>query len=342
MTLTPRQVADGAGRHGPDRPALDRRWPAAATRVGSPGPRVAFVARGRRATPAPGIAARRSAALLIANRGEIAVRVARTARRMGIRVVGVHAAGRAPARRRRRGARDRLVPRRRRAPRGRRGASGADAIHPGYGFLAENPEFAAPSAAAGPGLGRAARRRRSRQWATRPRRVGARPLTACRPSPATTARRRTTRRWRREAARIGYPAARQAVSAGGGGKGMRVVAGAAELAEALAAARREAHRVIRRRSADPRALPRRAAPRRGPGAVRRARQRASTSASATASPSGATRRSSRRRRRPRSRPSCGRGWARRRWRSPAAVGYVERRHGRDAPDRRAASSSSSR
>src|SRR5688572_25725706 len=86
--------------------------------------------------------------LLIANRGEIAVRVARSARRMGLRVIGVHAADeRAP------GGTDEaheigsyLDPDELLAVALR---SGADAIHPGYGFLAENAAFARAVAESG-------------------------------------------------------------------------------------------------------------------------------------------------------------------------------------------------
>ena len=95
--------------------------------------------------------------LLIANRGEIACRIARTARAMGLRTVAVysdadvHAAhveaadeavriGPAPARESYLSSDAILAAAR---------ATGADAIHPGYGFLSENAEFAEACAAAG-------------------------------------------------------------------------------------------------------------------------------------------------------------------------------------------------
>ena len=177
--------------------------------------------------------------LLIANRGEIAVRIARTARRLGIRVIGVHPRDERPpddvseahvigsyldA--------DELIAVAR--------ASGADAIHPGYGFLAENPGFAEsvvragmtwvgppPSAIAAMGDKAAARRAvAEHDVPTVPGYDG----TA--QDDATLAD---------EAARVGFPLLVKP-SAGGGGKGMRVVRGPADLADALAAARREADR----------------------------------------------------------------------------------------------------
>jgi acetyl-CoA carboxylase, biotin carboxylase subunit len=95
--------------------------------------------------------------VLVANRGEIALRVARTCREMGIRVVAVYssedrdsqlvrfadeavAIGPAPARRSYMYAPAILEAARR---------AGADAIHPGYGFLSEDPHFAAACAAEG-------------------------------------------------------------------------------------------------------------------------------------------------------------------------------------------------
>ena len=97
------------------------------------------------------------AKLLIANRGEIACRVARTARRLGVRTVAVysdadanaahvaacdeavHIGGSRPQESYLRG--DVILEAARR--------TGADAIHPGYGFLSENAEFAAACARAG-------------------------------------------------------------------------------------------------------------------------------------------------------------------------------------------------
>ena len=88
--------------------------------------------------------------LLIANRGEIAVRIARTAREMGIEPVGVFAAADAGAFHTTKMARSLdigpgpasetylSIPRLLEAAR----HAGADAVHPGYGFLSENPAFA--------------------------------------------------------------------------------------------------------------------------------------------------------------------------------------------------------
>ena len=98
------------------------------------------------------------AKILIANRGEIACRVIRTARRLGIRTVAVYSDADAampgmsswPTRRSRIGP----PPARESYLRGDRIiaaalATGAEAIHPGYGFLSENADFAEACAAAG-------------------------------------------------------------------------------------------------------------------------------------------------------------------------------------------------
>ena len=96
--------------------------------------------------------------ILIANRGEIACRVIRTARRLGVATVAVYSDADAaalhvamadeavrigPPRRRRK------LPRTARRSSRRRHATGAEAIHPGYGFLSENPDFVEAVEAAG-------------------------------------------------------------------------------------------------------------------------------------------------------------------------------------------------
>src|SRR5712691_8090736 len=115
--------------------------------------------------------------MLIANRGEIACRIIRTARRMGIGTVAVYSEadtqalhvaladearqiGPPPARESYLDIRSVIAAAR---------DSGAEAVHPGYGFLSENAEFAEACAAAGWSLsGR--RRRRSGRWARKRRR----------------------------------------------------------------------------------------------------------------------------------------------------------------------------
>jgi len=184
--------------------------------------------------------------LLIANRGEIANRILRTARRMGIETVAVHsqadaralhvacadravAIGPAPARESYLSI-DRILDAAR--------SSGADAIHPGYGFLSENPEFAeacegaglifvGPSAAAMRALGSKASAKALMERAGVPTVPGYHGDSA------------DLSRLSREAKRIGFPLLVKA-SAGGGGRGTRLVETESGLAEALAAATREA------------------------------------------------------------------------------------------------------
>ena len=184
--------------------------------------------------------------LLIANRGEIAVRVIRAARALDVRTIAVysdadrasphvfladeaHRIGPAPA-----GQSYLDIGRILEAAR----VSGADAVHPGYGFLAENPSFAeaveaagldfigpAPATIAAMGDKLVARRRMEAAGiSTIP---GSRGLTRDRSDALATAN------------RIGFPLLVKAV-AGGGGRGMRVVDGPDGLAPALDAARREA------------------------------------------------------------------------------------------------------
>ena len=186
------------------------------------------------------------ASLLIANRGEIACRVIRTARRLGLRTVAVYSAADAEARHVALADEARLIGPPPAAESYLRGetiiqaalASGAEAIHPGYGFLAENAGFAEAVAAAGlVFVGPPAAAIRAMGSKSEAKAIMARadvPLV-----PGYHGAEQDAARLADEARRIGYPVLIKA-SAGGGGKGMRVVEQAADFAEALAAARREA------------------------------------------------------------------------------------------------------
>ena len=236
--LTPREVAEELGVT----VRTVQRWIAGgrleASRVGSRVrvSRSSLASVTDRAAPRP---AGTITSLLIANRGEVAVRIARTARRMGIRVVGVHASDDRPPDRADEShaigsyldAEELLGVARR---------SGATAIHPGYGFLAENADFAAavtdagltwvgppPDAIAAMGDKAAARRRAAAHGVPT--------------VPGYDGDAQDDSTLAAEAAHVGYPLLVKP-SLGGGGKGMRVVTDASGLAEALAAARREAHR----------------------------------------------------------------------------------------------------
>jgi 3-methylcrotonyl-CoA carboxylase alpha subunit len=184
--------------------------------------------------------------LLIANRGEIACRIIRTARAMGLRTIAVHSDADAAARHvRMADEAHRLGP----APAGEsylRGDAilaiakdrGAEAIHPGYGFLSENADFAEACARAGVTfVGPTPRAIRDMGLKDRAKaiavEVGAPVL------PGYWGEDQSDARLSEEAARIGFPLLVKAV-AGGGGRGIRVVHGPGELSEALASARREA------------------------------------------------------------------------------------------------------
>src|SRR5438105_8001729 len=187
--------------------------------------------------------------ILIANRGEIAVRIIRACRDMGIEAVAVysdcdraarrvrpageagHIGGNAPAESYLRI--DRIIDAARK--------TGADAVHPGYGFLAENEDFAAacrdagltfigpsPQAIALMGSKTAARQ------AAIDAGVPVVPGTEAPLGPEVSVEDVAA-----IAERIGYPIMLKAV-AGGGGKGMRGVATPADLASAVRAARSEA------------------------------------------------------------------------------------------------------
>jgi 3-methylcrotonyl-CoA carboxylase alpha subunit len=186
------------------------------------------------------------ASLLVANRGEIARRIIRTARRMGIRTVAVHSdvdaampfvreadqavcIGAAPARESYLRA-DRLLAAAR--------ETGAQAIHPGYGFLSENADFAEAVIAAGlvwVGAPPASIRAMGLKDAAKRLMLEAGvPVT-----PGYMGEDQTAGRLRSEADATGYPVLIKAV-AGGGGKGMRRVDRAQDFAEALDSCRREA------------------------------------------------------------------------------------------------------
>ncbi|NBF09920.1 acetyl/propionyl/methylcrotonyl-CoA carboxylase subunit alpha [Pseudomonas sp. Fl4BN1] len=184
--------------------------------------------------------------LLVANRGEIACRVMRTAKALGLTTVAVHSATDRDARHSREadirvdlgGSKasesylqiDKLIAAAK--------ASGAQAIHPGYGFLSENAGFAraieaagliflGPPASAIDAMG-------SKSAAKTLMEAAGVPLV-----PGYHGAAQDLDTFRRAAERIGYPVLLKA-TAGGGGKGMKVVEDVNQLAEALASAQREA------------------------------------------------------------------------------------------------------
>ncbi len=184
--------------------------------------------------------------ILIANRGEIACRVVKTARRLGIRTVAVFSEADANARHARLAdeavligppaARESYLDIGRIVDAARK--TGAEAIHPGYGFLSENEDFAAACAAAGiafVGPPVAAIRAMGSKSAAKALMENA-PVPLV---PGYHGERQETAFLRSEADRIGYPVLLKP-SAGGGGKGMRIVSAAAEFADALASCKREA------------------------------------------------------------------------------------------------------
>ncbi|TGE01228.1 acetyl-CoA carboxylase biotin carboxylase subunit [Methylobacterium nonmethylotrophicum] len=199
---------------------------------------------------------RRLASVLIANRGEIACRVIRTARRLGMRTIAVyseadrdamhvaladeaHPIG--PAQAADSYLRiDRILDVAR--------ASGAACIHPGYGFLSERPDFAEACAEAGiVFVGPPASAIRAMGLKDAAKALVAKagvPVV-----PGYHGARQEPDFLAAEAAAIGYPVLIKAV-AGGGGKGMRRVEGPAAFADALASAQREAQNAF----GDPRVL----------------------------------------------------------------------------------------
>jgi len=184
--------------------------------------------------------------VLIANRGEIAVRVARTCRVMGIPTVAVYSEADRGALHTRVAdeaafigpaeaaqsylSGDRLLDAARR--------TGADAVHPGYGFLSQNGDFADAVAAAGLAFvgprGDVHRRMGDKKGARRLMAGAGVPIV-----PGYEGDDQQDATLLAEAGRIGWPVLIKP-SRGGGGKGMRVVTAAADFPGALAASRREA------------------------------------------------------------------------------------------------------
>ncbi|HVX77601.1 MAG TPA: acetyl-CoA carboxylase biotin carboxylase subunit [Bradyrhizobium sp.] len=189
---------------------------------------------------------RRFRTLLIANRGEIACRVIRTAKAMGLRTVAVfseadqgamHVAEAdeavllGPAR-----ARDSYLNIERVIEAARR--SGAEAVHPGYGFLSENAEFAKACADAGlVFVGPTAEMMIAMGSKSGSKALMEKAGVPLVPGYHGEAQDEAT--LAKAADKIGYPVLVKA-SAGGGGRGMRVVGSAAELGSAIVSAKREA------------------------------------------------------------------------------------------------------
>jgi 3-methylcrotonyl-CoA carboxylase alpha subunit len=184
--------------------------------------------------------------ILIANRGEIACRVMRTAKRLGIRTVAVYSEADAGARHVRladeavligpAAARESYLVGARIIEAARQ--TGAQAIHPGYGFLSENEDFAAACGAAGlvfigPPVA-AIRAMGSKSAAKALMGQAGVPLT-----PGYHGDNQEAAFLNAQADAIGYPVLIKA-SAGGGGKGMRLVECSEDFAAALASCQREA------------------------------------------------------------------------------------------------------
>ena len=190
---------------------------------------------------------RRVQKLLVANRGEIAIRVMRAAAEMGIRTVAIYAHE------------DRFALHRFKADESYRVGKGAkpiaayldiadiirvareagvDAIHPGYGFLSENPDFAEACAAAGitfigpqPQVLRTLGDKVAARKAAELAKVPVLPASGALPADLDACK--------RQVAAVGYPVMMKA-SWGGGGRGMRIIESESELATQMETARREA------------------------------------------------------------------------------------------------------
>jgi geranyl-CoA carboxylase alpha subunit len=184
--------------------------------------------------------------ILIANRGEIARRIMRTAQRLGYGVVAVYSdadrdalhvreadaavwIGEAPPARSYLNI-DAIIAAAK--------ASGADAVHPGYGFLAENEDFAQACRAAGlVFIGPSPASIRTMGNKAEAKAIMRKAGVPC--VPGYQGADQSDAAMQAEAATIGFPVMIKAV-AGGGGRGMRLVADAAAFADALRSARSEA------------------------------------------------------------------------------------------------------
>jgi 3-methylcrotonyl-CoA carboxylase alpha subunit len=184
--------------------------------------------------------------ILIANRGEIACRILRTCRRLGIETVAVYSEADAEAQHVRQADFAYPIGGPRPADSYLRGEgiveaalrSGAQAVHPGYGFLSENADFADAVTQAGLvfiGPSAASMRRMGSK-------AGAKELMASRSVPVVpgyTGEDQNPALLAREAQRIGFPLMIKAAY-GGGGKGMRIVRAADDFAANLESCQREA------------------------------------------------------------------------------------------------------
>ncbi len=184
--------------------------------------------------------------ILIANRGEIALRIIRTARRLGLKTVAVASEA------------DRNAPFTRAADEvveigpgpatesylridkiiAVAQATGADCVHPGYGFLAENPEFADAVGVAGlKFIGPSAEAMRALGGKAAAKEIAIKAKVPVVPGYQGAAQ--GVKELTKEAKAIGYPVMIKAV-AGGGGRGMRLVEKETDFAAALESAQREA------------------------------------------------------------------------------------------------------
>ena len=184
--------------------------------------------------------------ILIANRGEIACRVIKTARRMGIRTVAVYSEADANARHVRladeavllgpAAARESYLVADKILAAAKR--TGAQAVHPGYGFLSENADFSEACSASGITFigppASAIRAMGSKSEAKKLMGKASVPLT-----PGYHGDDQTPSLLHQEADHIGYPVLIKA-AAGGGGKGMRLVEKSEDFPDALASCKREA------------------------------------------------------------------------------------------------------